>query len=229
MNPVSQMLRPSEATLTTRILLVEDHPAVRLGVRRLIEEQHDMTILAEAGSAEEALGRLSRIEDDIDVAVVDYQLGAGRDGLALTIELGRRAHPPRVLVYSAFADLALVAPAMVAGADGLLRKDTIADELCTAIRQLASGRSYLPAVTPSVADAMAMGLEPEDRAIFAMLVHGRHSDHAAERLGLSAEELADRRARILSSLGRTPPSVLAKAGSPLDYERPERRGGRWAD
>lgn len=236
MIPARQMLQPAEATHATRILLVEDHPAVRVGARRLIEGQHDMTVVAEADSAEEALGRLSRLDGDVDgdvdvdvdVAVVDYHLGAGRDGLALTIELKRRARPPRVLVYSAFADLALVVPAIVAGADGLLRKDTIADELCTAIRRVASGRHYLPAVTRSVAHAMAMGLEPDDRAMFAMLLHGRHAELVAERLGLSGHELTERRARILSSLERTPSSLLAGAGSPLDYERPQRGAGRWA-
>lgn len=218
------MLPPVEAILTTRILLVEDHPAVRVGVRALIDEQPDMTVVVEAESAEQALGRLSRCDDenDVDVAVVDYQLGAGRDGLALTVELKRLERPPRVLVYSAFADLALVAPAIVAGADGLLRKDTLAEELCTAIRRVASGRPYLPAVTRSVAHAMAMGLESDDRAIFAMLIHGRRADRVAERLGLTAEELADRRARILRSLRRAPARALARANAPLDYERAER-------
>jgi len=211
-----------------RVLLVEDHPAVRVGARRLVEEQPDMALVAEAASAEDALRQLQGPELDVDVALVDYQLGAGGDGLALTTALKELDQPPRVLIYSAFADIALLAPAIVAGADGLLRKDAMGEELCIAIRRLAKGRRYLPAVKSSVIRAMAVRLEPDDQAIFAMLVHGTTADVVAERLRLTEPELTQRRLRILRSLKRTPSGVLAKARSPLNYERAQRRANRWA-
>ncbi len=212
-------LRPS-----IRVLLVDDHPAVRLGACSLIDEQPDVTVVAEASSVTETL---SKLDAPIDVAVIDYQLGGGHDGLSLTMHLKRLELPPRVLVYSAFADSALAVSAIIAGADGLLGKQALGEELCTAIRRLASGRHYLPAVTVSVANAMSARLEPDDHAIFGMLLHGLDAGAVAERLGLSAEQLNRRRARILDSLKRAPLGFLTGARAPLDYERP-RRTSRWA-
>lgn len=209
----------------TRVLLVDDHPAVRLGVRRLIEDQPDMTVAAEASSMDEALRKL---DASIDVAIVDFQLTGGRDGLSLTMHLKRLEPLPRVLVYSAFADGALAVSAVIAGADGLLGKEALGEELCTAIRRLARGQHYLPAVTASVASAMSSRLEPSDRAVFGMLLHGITASEVAERVGLSLEQLHGCRARILGSLKRGPSSLLAGARAPLDYERPYRRASRWA-
>lgn len=209
----------------TRVLLVDDHPAVRLGARRLIDDQPDMTVAGEASSVAEAL---SSLDVPIDVAIVDYHLGDGRDGLSLTTHLKQLKLPPRVLVYSAFADTALAVRAIIAGADGLLGKEALGEELCTAIRRLARGRHYLPAVNASVANAMSSRLEPDDQAIFGLLLHGIQPHAVAERIGLSLEQLRDRRARILNSLKRSPSSLLAGARTPLDYERPHRRASRWA-
>jgi DNA-binding NarL/FixJ family response regulator len=122
------------------VLLVDDHPAVRVGARKLIDDQPDMAVVAEARSAEEAL-RQSGLP--IGVAVVDYQLGNGHDGLWLTAQLKRLDQPPRVLVYSAFADNALTVMALIAGADGLLDKGELGQELPSSIRTLAqAGGTY---------------------------------------------------------------------------------------
>jgi DNA-binding NarL/FixJ family response regulator len=130
------------------VLLVDDHPAVRLGVRTLIDDQPDMRVAAEASSARDALGQL---EEQIDVAVVDYHLREGEDGLWLTTRL-KGMHPaPRVLIYSAFADGALAVTAAIAGADGLLGKQELGQELCRAIRRLAAGQHHLPAITQPLA------------------------------------------------------------------------------
>ncbi len=84
-----------------RVLLVDDHPAVRVGARALIDDQPDMCVVAEAASIDEALAKLDR---PTDLAIVEYQLGEARDGLWLTAQLKRREPAPRVLIYSAFAD-----------------------------------------------------------------------------------------------------------------------------
>lgn len=212
-------------SLPTRVLLVDDHPAVRVGVRRLIDDEPDMTVVAEASSVDEAL---SALDAPIDVAIVDYRIGGGRDGLSLTMRLKHLEPPPRVLVYSAFADGALAVSSTIAGADGLLGKAVVGEELCTAIRRLARGQPYLPAVTASVANAMSSGLEPSDRAIFGMLLQGIPAPEVAERLGLSLEQLHRCRTRILGSLKRGAAGLVAGARAPLDYERPYRRASGWA-
>jgi DNA-binding NarL/FixJ family response regulator len=204
------------------VLLVDDHPAVRLGARTLIDTQPDLRVVAEARGVREALSRLNTA---IDVAVVDYHLRDGRDGLALVAHLRRLRPATRTLVYSAFADSALAVAAIIAGADGLLGKHELGDALCDAIRRVASGRRHLPAITPPVAHAVSARLEPQDRAIFGMLMHGLTPSTIAGRLSISPEQLAIRRAAMLRSLTRTPREpVLPSADTvPLDYERPKRR------
>lgn len=118
------------------VLLVDDHPAVRVGARMLIDDQPDLAVVAEARSAEEA----PRHRDfPVDVAVVDSNLGDGHDGLWLTAQLKRIEQPPHVLVSSAFADNALAIMARIAGADGLVDKGELGQELCSASRKLAPG------------------------------------------------------------------------------------------
>lgn len=79
--PVSPVTSNGAPRIPIAVLLVDDHSAVRAGARTLIDDQPDMTVVAEARSAEEALGQP---ELPVDVAVVDYHLGDGHDGLWLT-------------------------------------------------------------------------------------------------------------------------------------------------
>ena len=203
-----------------RVLVVDDHPAVRHGVVRLIEQQPDMVVCATAGNADDALGGAAA-----DVAVLDYHLGV-RDGLWLTRRLKGLARPPRVLIYSAFADHTLAAAATIAGADGLLGKGTLAEELPLAIRRLAAGRLSLPAVAAPIADALRSRLQSRDQAIFGMLLHGIDPAEVRAALGISSAELETRRTAILNSLSpQRGPAGQATTSLPLDYERPQRRRG----
>ena len=206
----------------TRVLIVDDHPAVRRGMRALIDDQPDMKVVAEARSVEEAL---SVLDVPIDVAIIDYHLRDGRDGLALVAHIRERRSPTRTLVYSAFANTSLAAMTVIAGADGLLGKHELGDELCNAIRRVARGRRHLPAIAPPIADAMRASLEPRDQAIFGMLLQGVAPATIAERLAMTTQQLARRRAEILRSLRpeRAEPLWLAQSATPLDYERPKRR------
>lgn len=205
-----------------RVLIVDDHPAVRLGVRALIDDQPDMRVTAQARSVSEAM---SVLDAPIDVAVVDYHLRDGRDGLSLVTKIRQRQSGPRTLVYSAFADEALAALAVIAGADGVLGKHELGDELCNAIRRVARGQRHLPAVPPAVADVLRGRLDPADRAIFGMLLHGVAPEMIAERLSMTPPQLATRQAEMLRSLKRSPaqPTWPEQSTAPLDYERPKRR------
>ena len=202
---------------TIRVLLVDDHPAVRLGVRRLVEDQPDMLVVGEASGAVEALGKL---ELRPNVLVLDYQLGAGQSGLWVARRIAGLQRAPAVLIYSAFADEALAIAAIVAGADGLLDKQSLGEELCNVIRALAHGHHSLPVITRSVAQAMGSQLEGAEEAIFGMLLYGVEPREIMARMGMSAEELASRRLRILRAIapriGHS--SALSNAHVPLDYE-----------
>jgi DNA-binding NarL/FixJ family response regulator len=215
-------LRTPEPRPTTAdpisVLLVDDHPAVRHGVRQLISDQPDMVTIAEHSSASADTCDVSRWAD---VAVVDYHLG-DRNGLWLTAQIKRRPSPPAVLIYSAFADSALAVAAVVAGADGLLAKTALADELPIAIRRLVHGHQYHPAIPASIVHALGSRLEPDDSTIFSMLIHGVAPSEIGSRLGITPGELEARRQLILRAIAPKAARSLAPA-SPLDYDRPRRR------
>jgi DNA-binding NarL/FixJ family response regulator len=208
------------AGLPIHVLLVDDHPAVRRGIKLLISEQPDLTTIGEAADAFEAAGEAARWAD---VAVIDYHLG-GRDGLWLARQLRRRPRPPRVLIYSACADHALTVAAIIAGADGLLSKTALDQELCAAIRRLASGRQHFPDVPGSLTRGLRAHLGRRDQAIFDMLLHGIPAQDVVARLGIDSALLEVRREAILEAIapkaGR--PSI-PRARAPLDYDRPRRR------
>jgi DNA-binding NarL/FixJ family response regulator len=203
------------------VLLVDDHPAVRHGIRQLIGDQPDMVMIAEHSSASRDTSAVARWAD---VAVVDYHLG-GRDGLWLTRQIKQRPGAPPVLIYSAFADTVLAVAAIVAGADGLLAKATLAEELTIAVRRLVHGRQYFPAIPASITAALSARLQPRDRAILLMLVHGLGAGEIASRLGMTPGELEARRELIVRAIAPKGirAGVPAGSGLVLDYDRPLRR------
>jgi two-component system response regulator DevR len=207
--------------LPIHVLVVDDHAAVRYGIRQMLATQDDLITIADTASASEATSDLARWAD---VAVIDYHLRA-HDGLWLTEQIKAQPSAPRVLIYSAFADAALTVAAIVAGADGLLSKTALGEELCVVIRRLFGGRSYFPVPPPSVVAAMSSQLEPQDRAILTMLTHGLAPAEISSRLGLTAAELDLRRKAIVRTIAPKASRLrlVASAHAPLDYERARRR------
>jgi DNA-binding NarL/FixJ family response regulator len=201
-----------------RVLVVDDHPAVRLGLLQLLDDQPDFDVVDAASSAEEARSLAER--EPIDVAVVDYQLGS-RGGLWLTRMLKRLEPAPSVLMYSAFSDGPLAAACVVAGADGLVSKGGTGAELCHAIRAVARGQSRLPLVPPTLAGALRRRLGSEEQAIFGMLLAGIHPDEIATTLGMSAQSLDSRRWAMLHKLEglRPDPAGAALTGGLIRRRR----------
>ncbi len=196
-----------------RVLVVDDHPAVRTGVLQLLEEQPDLCVVNAVGSAEAAMSIAER--ETIDVAVVDYQLGS-RSGLWLSRMLKRLEPAPRVVIYSAYCDGPLAAACVVAEADALVSKGGVGEELCDAVRAVADGQRRLRSVPPRLAEATRRRLETEDQAMFGMLLAGIERPEVASTLGLSQAELDWRMwamLRKLEGLGSEP-------GGPRRYGAP---------
>ena len=139
------------------MLVVDDHPAVRAGLRELLADEPEFEVVAAVSSAEAGLAIAER--DPIDVAVADYQLGA-RTGLWLSRKLKRLPQPPAVLIYSAYADGLLAAAAVVAEADAIVSKGRLGADLCEAIRSVASGRRQLPLLPPRLGESAPMSPRP---------------------------------------------------------------------
>jgi DNA-binding NarL/FixJ family response regulator len=204
---------------TIRILVVDDHPAVRWGLVQLLDDQPDMTVVAAAETAEAALARAA--SEEVNVAVIDYHLG-GRNGLWLTRQMKALDRPPRSVIFSAFANDHLAANCAVADADALLSKGSLGDDLCRVIRAVARGRRLIPRVAHPIGDLLRDRLtSDEERMIFGMSLAGISGEDIAETLGLSMPELAQRRGRILMQLEPLPSENTTSAAghAPLDLDR----------
>lgn len=177
---------PDPAAGPTRLLLVDDHAAVRAGLRQLLDDEWDFEVVAAVASAEAAMSVAET--EPIDVAVVDYQL-RGRNGLWVTRKLKRLLQPPAVVIYSAYTDGALAAAAVVAEADGIVSKGGRGSELCAAIRSVAHGRQQLPPLPSWLSDVLRRRFDAEEQAIFGMLLAGIKPHEIADTLELSAARL----------------------------------------
>ena len=133
--------------MAIRVLLVDDHEIVRRGLRDLLNGEPDIEVVAEAGTAAEALARTSATRPD--VAVVDVRLPDG-DGVELCRTLRSLGPAPYCLVLTAFDDEAALLEAIMAGASGYLLKQVRGQDVVHAIREVAGGRSLLDPVTTAI-------------------------------------------------------------------------------
>jgi DNA-binding NarL/FixJ family response regulator len=180
-----------------RILLVDDHPAMRTGLTAVLRAEPGLVALDAVESPDDLDRALKRTRPD--VVLLDYHLPR-EDGLVVCRQLKRSLLPPAVLIYSAYADAQLVVPALLAGADGLLNKSAPAKELYDAIRTVARGEKVLPPVARELYEAAAEKLDPEDLPILGMAVEGTSPADMAESLRIDGKELHARIDRMLSRL-----------------------------
>ncbi len=184
-----------------RVLLVDDHPALRAGLQTVLRLEPGLIPVGAAADGEAALEEAGRW--DPSVVLVDYNL-PGENGLLLCRRLKGMERAPRVLIYSAYADTSLAVPARLAGADGIANKGAPAEELLEAIRIVAKGRPLFPPLSPEMIDATAARLPPEDRGIIDLLVESTPDAEIATRLGLDSGEVGERVHAMLGRLGATP-------------------------
>ncbi len=124
-----------------RIVLVDDHPVVRAGLRALIEGQDDLSVVGEAGDLA-AAERVVAAEHP-DVVLMDLSLGDGPGGAEVTARLTALAKPPRVLVLTIYDTESDIIRALDAGAQGYLLRDAPPEELWSGIRSVARGETVL--------------------------------------------------------------------------------------
>ena len=152
------------------LVLVDDHPAVRAGLRGLLEDEVDLRVAATAATAREGFEAIADLQPA--VALLDLHL-PDDDGLSLCLRTRTLPAPPRVVIYSAFADAGLAVRAVIAGADAVVAKATPPRNLLTVLRAVGAG-----GIRPN--------LEPRAlRAAGERLEHGRpaHPGHARARRG----------------------------------------------
>ena len=179
------------------MMLLDDHPAVLAGLRRLVDAEADMRIVGSTRDATEL--HLLLAGTVADVVVLDHDL-AHADGLAHCLRVKRRPDPPAVVVYAAYAGPALTLAARAAGADALVDKSDAVRALLAAIRAAARGTQTLPVVPREAYAAGVERVDDEDLPILAMLLDGATPEEIAGSVQRDPGEIAWRAQRIVGRL-----------------------------
>lgn len=187
-----------------RILLVDDHPIVREGYRRLLGRQPGFSVVSEASDGEAALAAFAAHAPD--VVLMDLSMPGG-GGFAALETLLARDPGARVIVVSMHQGAIFARKAMAAGARGFVSKSSPPDELVRAITTVMSGRRVLSddmaqefARTSLEPDDVA-GLTPRERDILLLLARGMSGRSIASRLGLSSKTVQNNLSLIRAKLG----------------------------
>lgn len=196
----------------TRVLLADDQALVRVGLRKILESEPEVEVVAEAGDGEDAVheARLHRP----DVVLMDIRMPV-LDGIEATKRILTTLPATRVLILTTFGLDTYVFDALRAGASGFMLKDAPPEELVAAVRIVASGEALLaPAVTRSVVEEFARRpaaaptpspalaeLTPREHEVLELLARGLSNPEICERLVVSEATTKTHVARILQKLG----------------------------
>lgn len=191
-----------------RVMLVDDHPVVRAGYARFLEQAGDMTVVAEAGSENEAMARLAAGATP-DVLVTDLAMPGGGYGLNLIVRVLARRPQCRAIVFSMHEGQALMQRALQAGAMGFLSKRAAPQLLVQAIRSVHAGLQVLApenaathaAAGPADDAARVAALSPREFALFELLAQGHAVDECASLLGISSKTVSNQQTLLRDKLG----------------------------
>ncbi len=201
-----------------RTAVIDDHPAVRAGLRTILEASGECALVAEADGADETVWPLLDAARP-DIVLVDYHLPR-HNGLLLCHRIKRASPPPKVLVYTAYASPQLAVPAMIAGADGLIGKGARAAELLAVIKVVMAGTRLIPRVAALTFDDVCADLVGDDRRLARMLVAGAAEDQVARHFRRTSADVSDRVRQILAAI---PPALPAGTSEPITRPSGRRR------
>jgi DNA-binding NarL/FixJ family response regulator len=210
-----------------RVLVVDDHPVVRQGLRTFLDLQGDMTVVGEASDGAACVAAAQQLRPD--VILLDLRMPGGDGLVALRGLRGLRGlreqqNPARVLVITSFTDPAAVLPAVQAGAAGYVYKDVDPPALAAAIRAVHAGHVLLH---PDVAGLLAAGgparpagrLTPRESEVLTEIARGRSNREIARSLALSEKTVKTHVSAVLAKLGvqdRTQAALFAVRKGLLD-------------
>lgn len=206
--------------MPTRLLLVDDHAVVRSGLRMLLENEPDMQIIGEAGSASEALQAVERLQPDVillDIGLPDIS------GIEVARQVKQRSPATAIVALTIHEDEEYFFKMLEAGAVGYVPKRAAPEELIQAIQAAASGEVYL---YPSLAKLLVRdfltteggarsaraldGLTDREQEVLALLADGEGNPEIADRLGISPKTVSRHRENIMRKLNLHSRSELVK-------------------
>jgi two-component system invasion response regulator UvrY len=190
-----------------RLLIADDHPVVRQGLRMMLDSDPDIEVVAEAADGDEAFEKAHQV--DWDVAVLDYSM-PGRGAMELLADV-RQDYPSRpVLILSLYPEDPHGLRALKSGAAGYMTKESAGGDLTAAVKRVASGGRY---ISPSLAEKLAQRLAPQqerpphesisDREyrVMWLLAGGKGLQAIANEMHLSPSTVSTYRGRIMKKLG----------------------------
>ncbi len=188
------------------LLIVDDHPVVRDGLRGMFESAAGFVVLGEASNGVEALERAATLDPDVILMDLRMPGGGGAEAIARLTRTGARA---KVLVLTTYDTDSDTLPAIEAGATGYLLKDAPRDELCTAVRAAAEGRTVLsPAVASRLVSAVRTprtpgneALSAREREVLALVAKGTSNHEIARELFISEATVKTHLTHLYAKLG----------------------------
>jgi two-component system response regulator DevR len=201
-----------------RVLIVDDHEVVRVGLRTLLSSVPSIEVIGEASNAGTAIDEVKRLMPD--VVLLDVRLGEG-SGFDVCREIQKLEGTIRVLVLTSFADDNIVIEAISAGADGYLLKEVNREALVSGIERVSQGQSVLdPAVTGRVfgkVQSMVQNpsgnklgmLSAQEKRVLALVAEGKTNKEIAAVMGLSDKTIKNYFSNILDKLQMTRRSQAA--------------------
>jgi DNA-binding NarL/FixJ family response regulator len=181
------------------VLLVDDHALVRVGFRRMLEDEADIQVIGEASDGAEAVQRAAELKPQ--VVVMDFALPS-MNGATATHNILKANPQTAVLILSMHSEPNYVRTCLEAGARGYLLKNAMDLELVDAVRKVAQGIQVLdPRLAPiPPAKSTANNLTPREMEVLQLIVHGKSNKEIATVLGLSANTVNVHRANIMQAL-----------------------------
>src|SRR5881296_1354968 len=195
-----------------RLLIVDDHKVVRLGLYTLLSRNHGIEVVGEAGTATAAVAEAARLQPD--VVVMDVRLPDG-NGFEACRQIRKSQTDTRILFLTSFADEDIVLESIDAGGDGYLLKEIDEENLIQAIRNVAAGKSILdPAITRRVLECVKNtdtlsgtpsmnrlgSISPQERRVLALVAEGKTNKEIGQALGLSDKTVKNYMSNIMEKL-----------------------------
>ncbi|HEY8409067.1 MAG TPA: response regulator transcription factor [Gaiellaceae bacterium] len=195
--------------LVTRILVADDHPIVRSGLKRVIDEQPDMRVVAEAADGAEAVKK--SMSDEIDLAILDVSMPK-TTGIQAADELHKRKPELKLLMLSMYDSEQFLFESLRAGASGYVLKSDADQDIVEAVRRTMRGQSFLypSAVSTLVKDFVERGrpdeqqfdvLTPRELQVLKLIAEAYTSKEIAQELVISLKTVERHRQNILDKLG----------------------------